>query len=138
MICKEICIPETHEISFSLKTGDAVSSEYAFVIEKAKEDVPSVKDLPRLKLNTVVLGKDSIVVTAEALDGFEESEVIIEVKDNIMNAPPVMSQGADETQAVFKILAPDYIDNLTSELFGEAITVTLINKGKAVEKDFQF
>lgn len=138
MICKDICIPETHEVSFSLDRGEAVSSGYAPAIEKAKDTVPIVKDLPRLKLNTAVLGKESIVITADARDGFEGSEVIIEVKDDMMNAPPEMIQGADETQAVFKIPAPDYIDNLTDILFGEMITVTLINKGHAVEKEFQF
>lgn len=139
MICKEICIPENHTVSLRIPEGPAERSDDAQALDKARDNMPSLEDTPRLKLNTAVLGAGSIVVTADARDGFgEDTDVIIEVKDNIMNTPPEVIMGDDETRAVLKIKAPEYIDNLTDTLFGEKITVTLISGGKGVQKDFQF
>lgn len=138
MICKEICIPETHEVSFTVPEGPAERSQYAAPLNDARDSMPSIGDTPRLKLNTAVLGKDSIVVTAVSRDGFENTDVIIEVEDNFMNTPPEVIMGDDQTRAVLKVTAPEHVDDLTKELFGEKITVTLINNGEAVEKDFQF
>ncbi|MEM6780947.1 MAG: protein-disulfide reductase DsbD domain-containing protein [Pseudomonadota bacterium] len=138
MICKEICIPETHEVSLRIPEGTPERSEHVHALSDARDAQPALDDTPRLKLSTAILGKDSVVVTAESRDGFENSDVIIEVKDNFLNTPPEMTIGDDQTRAVFKIAAPDYVEDLAAELLGEKITVTFMNGDKGIQKDFQF
>lgn len=138
MICKDICIPETHDAIFSIPEGAPERTESAKPLKDARDNIPATEDLPDLKLSTAVLAQDAVVVTAYARDGFVNPDVMIEVEDNFLNAPPEIIMGDDKTRAAFKIDAPDHIDDLTKELFGKKITATLVNDGQAVQKDFQF
>ena len=138
VVCKDICIPQSHNATLPIPSDKALRTEHNFRIEQAMKDLPATEDTKDLKLTTAVLGKESVVVTGYASQGFDSADVLIEVPGSFLTLPPEIIIGGDPKQAVFKVPAPEHMDDLTSELFGKKVTVTLINRGKAIEKEFQF
>ena len=138
LICKEICIPANHKLSLDLKEGSSERSIEAKIIDDARERLPNTKDHPAIKLDTAILARDAVVVTAFARAGFaEDADVFIEAPDIALNARPEFMPGPDEQNSVFKIAGPEG-ESLTDALFGKSVRITLVNGDDAVEKDFQF
>ena len=139
VVCHEICVPQTLHVARTIKgNGKKLSAENK-LLENAKKSLPSKENLPDLGIDTAVLGKDSIVVTAYAAKGFEEgADLVVETPNAVLTTPPeIIPDDADKTRALFKIKAPAGVD-LSKELFGKTVPVILIHGGKSIERDFAF
>ena len=139
VVCHEICIPQTMDLTLSVPKGPAVSGPDKGALDKAIKSLPSIEDRSNLKLQAAVLGKGAVVVTAWAKGGFDkDADVIVETPLSILTAPPERVSDSETSEtAIFKVKAAEGLD-LTQHLFGKDVTVTLINKGQAVEKKFSF
>lgn len=138
ILCKEICIPQQNKVQLTIPAGQALRTDHHFRLEKAVSALPVKGDAPDLKLGTAVLGKNAVVVTATAGQGFDRADVIIEAPGDILTRAPEIKLQDDPHTAIFTVPASPFTEDLTTELMGKKITVTLINRGTAVEKDFQF
>jgi suppressor for copper-sensitivity B len=139
VICHEICIPATLSLSKTLEAKGARAAEDFALLKAAREKLPSTMNTDRLGIGTAVLGKDAIVITANARDGFGPgTDVFIESKDVLVTgAPEILSDSAQSRNAVLKIKAPDGVDYAT-ELFGKTGTIVLTDGKNAVERSFAF
>jgi len=141
LVCNEICVPQTVSADLKIPEGRAIETDHADQIDQAFKNLPASEDTKELRLETAVLGKEAVVVTAWSAQGFDKNntDLFIETENHILTLPPeIMMDESDDQRAIFKIPAPEGIDDLTGELFGENVTVTLTTNGNAVEKNFSF
>lgn len=144
LVCNEICVPQKTRFSLSLKKGDGRQSAYSGEINAAYDNLPHDGNLDDLKIENLVVGLDRLVVTVTDNRGLkEDSDVFIEIGDQALTAPPEMEaqkpeQGDLPRTARFVIPARAGTDNLSQEIKGKELTVTLINRGRALEKHYTF
>lgn len=139
VVCHEICVPQTLNIFHETPVGPPAESPYFDYIKETMAALPSRDGTDDLQLETAVAGKNALVVTASAKNGFEDYDVFVEAPDLFLTAKPELQAAVGEGgKAVFKIAAPEDSGDLTEILFGKTVTVTLVNRGKAVEKEFTF
>jgi len=139
MVCHDICIPQETTIERTFAEGDSVKSDSYTKIEEAKKRLPARDNTARLGIDTTVLGKDAVVVTAFAKQGFgENADLIIETPNSMLTAKPeITPPAAKGDKYVMKVKGPDKTD-LTKELFGKTVQILLINGEDAVEKTVTF
>lgn len=133
VVCHEICVPE----SLHLGGGSIVIDKEGF--EAGKAALPAFENSDGLGITAAVLGKDSLVITAYAKDGFhKDADIIIETPRPLLTVPPqILIDEKDATRAVLKVMAPAGLD-LTKELFGKDATIVLVHGGKSLERKFSF
>lgn len=133
VVCHEICVPE----SLHVRGGSILADRES--LKTAKALLPSSENSEDLGITAAVLGKDALVVTAYAKDGFhKDADIIIETPRPILTVPPqILIDEKDPARAVLKIMAPAGLD-LTKELFGRDATIVLIHGGKSLERKFTF
>ncbi len=135
MVCNEICVPQ----SLALELEDLSPSTQAGLIDLALKKVPATENLPSLKIETAVLGPEGLVITAYAQNGFDKTDVFVDAGDFPLTAPPEIELTGDSIRtAILKIKVPEGVDNLAKELEGRDVSVTLINRNRAVERVFSF
>lgn len=139
MVCQNICIPQTLTMLRQFRGGAAATSTYKTQVDAAFEKLPAQENTESLSIDTVILGKEGVVVTARAKDGWSgANDVIIETKNGLLTLPPEMiAQSGDPSLAIFKVPAPQGMD-LPTNLFGQSVNVLLIRDGKAIEKNVTF
>jgi len=139
VVCNEICVPQTLHVSKTITAQPKKSTPDFETLKKARRALPSKENTQKLGIDTAVLGKDTVVVTAYAKGGFKEgADLVIETPNAILTAPPeIIPDENDKTRAMFKIKAPSGMD-LSKELFGKDVTLLLINGTDAIERPFTF
>lgn len=139
MVCHDICIPESLNLSYDLPAGNSTPLAQASLIDAAIKKLPSMENIPSLGFDTAVLGKDAVVIGAYSKNGFADSvDLILETDPPLLFAPPLVIQDElDKGRAVLKIPASNGMD-LTKELFGKKATILLIHKGQAIEREISF
>ena len=133
VVCHEICVPESLHL-----TDDSIVVDQQG-LKAGKAALPALENSDDLGMTAAVLGKDSLVITAYAKDGFhKDADVIIETPRPLLTTPPqILIDEKNATRAVLKIMAPAGLD-LTKELFGKDATIVLIHGGKSLERKFSF
>lgn len=138
VVCKKICVPQSLTIHHETPAGPAIQSPYYTYTKQVATSIPSHGSDKDIRLETAVLGKDALIITAYAKDGFDGADLFIESNDVLMTARPVVDvDGADPQKAVFKITAPTQTD-LTRQLFGKEVMATLTTAAQSTEKAFSF
>lgn len=139
MVCQNICIPQTLTMMRVFRGGDAATSTYKPQVDAALAKLPAQQSTGALSVDTVILGKEGVVVTARAQEGWDsKNDVIVETKNSLLTLPPEkITQGDDPTLAIFKVPAPAGMD-LPTKLFGQSVNILLIRDGNAVEKSVTF
>lgn len=139
VVCHEICIPQTIKLEKTISGKKTVKSPDFMLVQNAIRNIPAQENTRKLSMDTAILGKNSIVITAASDEGFDHTtEMFIESADIVLSAlPEITPQDKAAKQAVIKIAAPEDQD-ITKALFGKKITVTLVNKGQALERTFSF
>lgn len=141
MVCKDICVPQKISLSMEVPAGepaDAVRANVA-LIETARAKVPAKEDQPALKIETAVAGPKAFVVTAYAQHGFDEADVFVDAGDVVLSAPPEIELAAgDLRRATLRIKNPPGVEDLSAVLAGKTVSVTVVNRRRAVEKNFSF
>lgn len=136
MICKDICIPQKFELSLPFKLTNAnetMKLRYAVF--------PAKRELKSLKINSIVAGKEKLVVNVMSDDGFEGLDVFPVIEEDFLglaHPPEIEISDHDPTQAMVKIAAPGDIKNLARHLSGKTLSITVIHDDEAVEKSIQY
>lgn len=139
VVCHKICVPQTLHIHHEIPAGDAVQSPYYNYAKEVATQIPAAHTQSKdIRLDTAILAKDALVITAYAKDGFDGADMFVESGEVVMTAPPMIeADGQDPHKAVFKITAPPGTD-LTQVLFGKGANVTLVTRTQTIEKEFSF
>ena len=139
VVCNRICVPQSLSIDQDVPAGPAIQSPYYSYTQELAASIPAAYvDGKDIKLDTAVLGKDALVITAYAKDGFDGTDLFVESDDVIFTAPPEVQVSVNDPHtAVIKIPAPPGTD-LTQSLFGKSAILTLVTKSQSIEKEFTF
>ncbi len=140
VVCHDICVPQTLELSKTIPAGKADRSEDYNALRKAEKKIPAPNNMKDLEIKTAVLGKDSVVVTAYAKGGFDPqtTDLIVQTPHSLLSGKPeIIVDEKDKETAILKITAPQGAV-LTDELFGKKAAILLIRQDLAVEKDVSF
>ena len=139
MVCKDICVPQQAALSLDIPAQGTDGRRYEGVIARALAAVPLKEDTPGLKLDSMVLGPDAIVVRAYAAKGWEDADLFIESGDLYLTAPPQIEPDKDDARyATLRVAKPEGVENLFTALSGVPLALTLTAGGQAVEKNFNF
>lgn len=139
MVCKDICVPQQVSLSLDIPAQGSGGRRYEAIISRALETVPLKEDTPGLKLDSMVLGPDAIVVRAYAAKGWEEADLFVESGDLYITAPPQIEPDEEDARyATLRVAKPEGVENLYTTLLGVPLTLTLVAGDQAIEKDFSF
>jgi suppressor for copper-sensitivity B len=146
MVCNDICIPETLNLSLDVPTAkdrDAAQADDARLIAAGIGKAPIEKDIPRLRIENLVLGPEALVATVFSQTGFGRSDLFVELvgakQDIYLTAPPVITiDDKDKRKAIMKIPAPAGSGNLADLVSGGKVILTLTAGNDAVSRSFQF
>lgn len=145
MVCHDLCIPNTFQISMTVPPGKAVRAPDAYQIQASRLSVPHDGDLPGLKIESAVLGPDALVVKARSKTEFGKPEahtdLFIEVKDGkfyFTARPEILPDAKDPRIAILKIAGPEGSGDLTKSLMGRSVTFILSHDGMSIEKTIVF
>lgn len=79
MVCKDICIPQSIKTSLDLGTGEAKPSKHAPMIEFAKKKLPSPENTDAVRVESIVIESDAVVVNTHSSRGYNGADLFIEV-----------------------------------------------------------
>lgn len=139
MVCSDICIPQTFNLSMRIPAGDGAPVTQQKLIDFEKRKVPVSGNSPALAIETVVAGPEALVVNAFAQDGFDKADVFAVGDDFALTAiPEILPDEDDVRRAMIKIPKPADADNLNYLLQGKELSITLVSGRKAVEQKITF
>jgi suppressor for copper-sensitivity B len=141
MVCRDICVPQTLNLSLDIPAGAANPAPFAPLIAHAEETVPRKGDLPALSIKGVVLGPDALVAQIYAQEGIAKTDLFVDAGGSlfITAKPEITPDAKDPRNGMLKIAKPDGVDNLAKALSGKKLTLTLSTAdGKAIEKEYPF
>ncbi len=139
LACNKICVPQEIKLSRTLPAHDPASTTEKDVIETSVKKLPRTEDSDALKMETAVLGKNTLAIPVYAAGGIkDDADVMIESDPAIfINKPELIRDGKDGTRGVLKLSAPEGAD-VPAVLFGKKVTVLIKNGDDALEKPFTF
>lgn len=138
LACLKICVPHQISAQLTIPAGTAEPTDHQSAIDIAREALPHPGELPALRLNTAALGTQDLTLTAFSEGGFDGASVFIESQGVSLAAPPeIIPSRQNPHEAVIRYSIPKGRD-LTSDLLGRTIRVTLAAGGQAIEKEFGF
>lgn len=137
MVCSDICIPQFFDLSMTIPAGDGKRVAEQRIINFEKRRVPKTENTKNLKIETIVTGPDALVVSAYSNNGFKDADIFAYAPDFPLTAiPETTLDKADNRRAIIKIPKPMDIENLSEELAGQEINITLVNGRDAIERTF--
>lgn len=138
LACLKICVPHQLSAQLTIPAGQADPTDHQSAIDLAREALPHQDELPTLKLNAAILGMENLALTAYSESGFSGAEAYIETTGLSLAMPPdIIPSDKNPREAIIRVSVPKGTD-LTNELLGQTIRVTLAVGGQAVEKEFGF
>lgn len=139
LICNDVCIPQQIELALTLPSGNGNRSDEYKIIETAREKIPTLRNKPNLKIDTIVAGPDALVVKAYDRHEFENIDVFA-TSDKIALTTPIEIEKSkdDDREALIRIPAPADISNLSAFLKGQKMDVVLVSGSDAVKHSAQF
>ncbi len=143
MVCKEICVPDQLKVSLDLSKGEGEEAHQLKIIEAAKRKVPYVQGEGKkdsdLFIDTIVTGKEAIVVSAHMKRGSDKALLIAHNNDFAFTTKPVFAvDEADPQRVMITVPKPEDVDNLMDVLNGQTLTIVLSDGRQAVEKSIDF
>lgn len=139
MVCKDICIPQTLDLTMVIPAGDGAPSKNIRLIDFAKTKIPQAEETSNLKIENITVGPDAIVVNAYSQRGFDNSDIFVEVGEYSLTSKPDFEVPSDDDRRSM-IVVP--VSDLIKDEYGSGdipyagvdITVTLTNGRDAVEQ----
>ncbi len=143
MVCKDICIPETLDVSLTLVSGLGKPSVHAKLISFAKQKVPQqVKrtvESDAIDIIKVRPEKDNIAITSKLKNGFRNADIIVYTDEYVLTAKPDI-QMRENSNNIAKIVikAPEDTKDLAEDLKGRKLYIIMSDGKTSIEKSFDF
>lgn len=140
LVCSDICVPESHNVSLSLPAGAAADSADKAVYDAALATLPQTTiDGIALEKATAEITADNrlaLTVTAKATRPLaDDADVFVEGAEGVGFLRPDIAQDSATGTARFVMLANTTIapDKLARDLAGKTLTFTFVDKDGALE-----
>lgn len=135
MVCKDICIPEKIELQTSL-TRD--SADALAALAAARQKVPQ-PDHPELRIETIEVTGDDIVISARNIPGFEAPSVFVTANQTAFTKPAEwVPDPSDLARMTIKQPKNPGTEDLSAFLKGKTLSVTLVSGTESTEKAATF
>lgn len=140
LVCDDICVPETHEVQFSLPAGDAAPSADAEAYARARAQLP-VAAHDGARFNRIWLDYDSgnaayAVVEMTAADKpADNADLFIEHPAAIVFGKPAMTYDAKTGRLVLRapVHSSEPLDKIEQTLSEGELTLTYVQDHSGVE-----
>lgn len=139
MVCETICVPQKISATLDIPEGKSTQGRHRAVIERMRESLPNKENLPGLRIDSLVIGPDALVVQVYSQKGFDDVDLFVESGDLFLTSAPEITPDKNAPRAaLLRIKKPEGVDNLAKALAGRSLTLTLTDGAQAVEKGFSF
>ena len=136
-LCKDICVPYQAALALDLPAGAAAATPYRRLIERYLNRVPPRGLSHELSLESAALsGSESspvLEVRARAKRPFADPDLLIEGPEGFAFAAPEVELGEGGLSALFRVAVG--AKRARAPLAGQAITLTLIDGDRALERE---
>lgn len=139
MVCNEICVPQSAQVSMELEKGKGLTSEHARIIDFAKTKVPVIGDTDNLKIDNITVTENAVVINTFSQKGYDRADIFLEIGDFAMTQNPefqINDQDPKRAMVVFNV--PENIKeeflHTPAPFAGVDITTTLTNGREAIEQ----
>ena len=137
LICEQICIPYTAELSLDLPAGDGARAPQAFLIESFRDQVPGLGAERGLGIANVALtgSRDEplLQVTTHSERPFEAPDLLVEGPPGYHFGAPQVTLSDDGRQASLRAAVSRSLSDTALE--GQPITVTVVDGARGVETE---
>ena len=142
LVCKDLCVPESHELSLSLPAGEAdVSSDQPLLADALKK-IPASEEGTGFSVQNIWLetGDDKKVYlhafAHTPIAPGSNTDMFVEYKSFLSVGKPVFTYNANtqELQIQAPVRSTDTLDQLKKTLRGGPLTLTFVNGDKAFER----
>ncbi|WP_421707730.1 protein-disulfide reductase DsbD family protein [Algihabitans sp.] len=132
LVCEEICIPHTAEVSLDLPAGAQTPSREGFLIERFRSQLPS--EASGLSLESARLVGDALEVELASALPLTDPDVLVEAPVGWTFSAPEKQIGADGASALLRLTV---IEGKRTEapLIGSPVTLTLTDVNRGLERD---
>ncbi|MDI1228044.1 MAG: protein-disulfide reductase DsbD family protein [bacterium] len=144
LVCNEICVPEKHELTFTLPAGEAMPSTDAALYDAALEKLPRTvmegHSFTSSRLETGADQKTVLVIEAQmAGEPSPEADLFVEHESGTAFGKPAITFDAGSGKTVFRIEphTSETPEKLAKDLGSSEITLTFVDKGIGFEGKMQ-
>lgn len=141
LVCHDVCIPETKQLSLSLPAGNASPSPDADAYQYGIDRLPAAAGADDFAVQRAFIDYDTenrnyLVIEARAVNApSKDADVFIEHSSGIVFGRPAVDYDRVSNTLTLRAPAPESrtIDALNEALNGQDIVVTLTDGGQALE-----
>lgn len=132
LVCEEICIPHSAQVSLELPAGPQTPAREGFLIEQFRSQLPS--EASGLSLESARLVGESLEVQVASALPLTDPDVLVEAPAGWTFAAPEKTLGADgrTAQLTLTVIEGRRID---APLVGTPVTLTLTDVNRGVERE---
>ncbi len=133
IVCQDICVPDGITLTSDL------DGQSAALITRRQQALPYQGNIKALRIDTIVLGRDNLVFSAEAHNGFDQTEIIVVSEDySFSGIPEITPDKNDPRKALIKIPATSDMDNVQEFLKGKDLRILFSDGRNAIEYTHSF
>ena len=123
LVCEEICIPHSAEVSLDLPAGTQTPSREGFLIERFRSQLPS--EASGLSLESARLLGDALEVKLASALPLTDPDVLVEAPTGWTFSAPEKQIGADGASALLRLTVIEG-KRTDAPLVGSPVTLTLV------------
>ncbi len=133
LVCKDICVPETHKLSFTLPAGESATSARAEEFQAALKKIPAPAaglrfDNPTLSYDS---GNNTYLVTTSVLphSPSKGADLFVEHESGIIFSAPQISHDSETGKTVFRLMShsTDPLEMQQNALSATDFTLTYVD-----------
>ncbi|MEO3428398.1 protein-disulfide reductase DsbD domain-containing protein [Pelagibius sp. CAU 1746] len=137
LLCEDICIPYTADLSLDLPAGDGARAPQAFLIESFRGQVPGLGAERGLGITNVALRgsleRPLLQVTVRSEQPFQAPDLLVEGPPGFVFGVPEVSLSDGGRQATLNVAATTVLPDRVLE--GKSVTVTVTDGLRGIEKE---
>jgi suppressor for copper-sensitivity B len=142
LVCKDLCVPESHTLSLRIPAGEAQVSGDQPLLADALKKIPATENTNDFMIENVWLdeGDDKKVYLhaygiSAAAPG-KDADLFVESRDFVSIGKPSFTYNASTTelQVQAPVRSSDAMDNLNKKLGKGALTLTYVDNGRIFER----
>ena len=138
LVCDDICIPHSMNLSLDLDAGPALPSLEANLLARFRSLVPGDGGRAGLSFDSVAAGPAApaalLTVAARSVVPFERPDLIVEGPENLLFAAPAVEPAAGGTQARLTVAVRDAYDATKPvDLTAQPLILTLVDGNRSME-----
>ena len=137
LVCKDVCIPKSETINFTLPVGRPQMTKDSNLIDQYLSKVPRSEEFTNIQVSSVKFYDDEskrLVIRAISDETFIDPDVFLEFSSDFNSGPPKVSL-ENKYLSEYEFNLDESFNDITSHL---PLVVTLVDGRRALEKRINF